>query len=326
MVNQSPSGTIIGGEPELPKDERTPQQKCEDKGGFWDAERGVCLLVKKPEKPPEEVPEVPSALETFTDPRTGRTSGITTPGGKTFLGLSPEEVQQVATGEQERVARPEGTAPVGTARILAEEQRRKISLAQNVGFIDAELASQLEEQGLNVKEFLAAGTQQAIKSALAFGATGAGVGLVAGPGAPVTVPAAGAIGAGIGIVKGFIEGVAANIKDQRQDLVTVKTKELRQRKTALNNYIQAANMNPAEAETYILAYNIEKSLIIRDYNTLVKRGNKDLEFWGTDATPQIVEYEVFFESVQPSLDIRMEQAVLKPEPTRAFISLGEEES
>ena len=200
-------------------------------------------------------------------------------------------------------------------------------MAKNVGLIDFELASQLEEQGLNVKELIAAGVQGIdIKQAvIAGGVAGVAVGTATLPIAGVTAPAAAAIAGGGTLVLDFFNDVRKNIKDQRQDLVRVKTKEHRQRKTAMNNYIQAANMNPAQAEDYVLAYNIEKSLVLKDFNTLVKRGNEDLEFWGTDATPQIVEYEVFFESVQPSLDVRMEQAVLKPEPSRAFLSVGEED-
>ena len=71
--------------------------------------------------------------------------------------------------------------------------------------------------------------------------------------------------------------------------------------------------------------NIELSLIRKDYNTLSKRGNEDLNFWGSDATPQLVEYEIFFEATEPSLKLKMEQAVLKPDPTRAYIDVGTEE-
>ena len=100
----------------------------------------------------------------------------------------------------------------------------------------------------------------------------------------------------------------------------MKTKELAQRKTAVTNYISAANANPAQADIYVAAMNTELSLIRKDYNTLSKRGNEDLEFWGSDATTQLVDYEVFFESIEPALKLRMEQAVLKPDPTRAYLS------
>lgn len=293
------------------------QLTCEAKGGRWDEINKTCIL---------PTPRADPALETFTDPKTGRASGITTPSGKTYLGLGPDDVDLIAQGEAARVARPEGTAPVGTAQRLADENRRKLRLAANVGQIDFETASQLEEQGINIREVIHAGIQgiDLKAAAIAAGAGGAAGASAAVPTGGLSIPATAAIAGGGTLIYDFFNDVKKNIKDQRQDLVTVKTKELRQRKTAMNNYIQAANMNPAESEDFILAYNMEKSLIIRDYNTLVKRGNEDLEFWGTDATPQIVEYQVFFESVQPSLDARMQQAILKPEPTRAFLSIGDE--
>jgi len=321
-------GTITGGLPEFtpPKDERTEQQKCEDKGGFWDVERQTCLLVPPKEEPKPAEPQADiTTPEVFTDQATGQVSGITLPDGRTFFGLSPDEVAAIAGKETGRGVPPPGTAPVGTAQAQAQEAQRKIITAKNVGKIDLALASQLEEEGLNVKEYLAAGGHGAIKQALSWGATAAGAGLVAGPAAPVTVPVAGALGAGIGLVKGFYSDVTANMEAQRQDLVSTKTKELKQRKTAITRYISSANANPAAADEYVAAMNLELSLIRKDYNTLLKRGNEDLEFWGTDATPQLVEYKVFFDSTEPSLIGQMQQAVLKPNPTRAFIDIEEEE-
>ena len=59
------------GQADIPRDERTPKEKCSAKGGFWDEERQVCLLVKKPDKP-QEIPEEPkdSGTKVFTDVKT----------------------------------------------------------------------------------------------------------------------------------------------------------------------------------------------------------------------------------------------------------------
>lgn len=292
------------------------QVECEAKGGTFDPNTQTCIM------PPIKTPEI------IRDQDTGKPSAITLPSGETFFGTQ-KDLDEIAASKAARDPRalPAGTLESGTAQRTAEDTQRKIRLARTVGQIDFDLASQLEEQGINIREAFFAGVQGIdIKQAGIATGAGAAVGATAAiPTAGLSVPAVAAIAGGSTLALDFFNDVRKNIKDQRQDLVSVKTKELRQRKTAMNNYIQAANMNPAEADDYVLAYNIEKSLIMRDFNTLVERGNEDLEFWGTDATPQIVEYEVFFESVQPSLDVRMEQAVLKPEPTRAFLSIGEEE-
>ncbi len=93
--------------------------------------------------------------EVFTDEKTGRLSGITLPGvlpesgpvtkrietetgkelplgnipqPKTFLGLGPKEVTEIAQRDIAGRALPEGTAPVGTARAEAEAQERVAGL------------------------------------------------------------------------------------------------------------------------------------------------------------------------------------------------------
>ena len=51
--------------------------------------------------------------EVFRDPRTGRVSGVTLPDGRTFLGLSPDDVQRILSGEAQRLATPEGAVDIG---------------------------------------------------------------------------------------------------------------------------------------------------------------------------------------------------------------------
>ena len=90
------------------------------------------------------------------------------------------------------------------------------------------------------------------------------------------------------------------------------------------NYISEANANQAGAEDFLLAYQIEKSLIRRDYNTLNALASEaGTLFGGQDGTAQIITYDVYFESVEPSLDFRMQEAILKPDPTRAYLSIDD---
>lgn len=302
------------------------QIDCEAKGGTWDEARQVCIL-PTPEETPKEDTGIQTPEETaLTTPETfrnkqGNLSGITLPDGRTFFGLSPDEVREISERERLKAEQPEGTSSVGTAVQVQRDIQKKIQSAKNVGQIDLATAQQLEEQGIDVKQAFAAGIGNIASSSIGFAAAGAGAGLVTG--GTASLPLA-AIGAGAGAIKGFYTGVTNNIKNQRKDLVSVKTKELKQRKTAIQNYISAANANPSLTDEYVSAMNIELSLIRRDYNTLSKKGNEDLRFWGEDATSQLVEYEVFFESTEPSLILKMQQAVLKPDPTRAYISLEEE--
>lgn len=252
--------------------------------------------------------------EVFRDEDTGKLSGFTDTTGKTILS-NQNEVRALANVALDKATNPAGTQAAGTQATAQADMRRKLNMASAVGQIDLVTAQQAEEQGLNVEEFLRAGLGKAGETAVTFGVTAGVAGSIGGVGV-----ATGIGGTAVGAITGFFKGVTDNIKTQRKDLVNVKTKELKQRKTAVNNYISAANANPAAAEEYVQAMNIELSLIRRDYNTLVQDGDANLVFWGSDATPQLVEYEVFFESTEPSLLIRMEQAVLKPDPTRAYTS------
>lgn len=303
---------------------KTPKEQCVLNGGIWDEQRQICLpqgFKTQPEK--IETPEPLVNPEVFKDSTTGQISGVVLPDGRTFLGLNPDEVEEIVNRETRRGVPPEGSVPVGTASQFQKEVDRKIRLAKTTGNIDFEIASQIEEgQDLNTKEFLAAGTGGAVEGALAIGTAAATVGLIGGPAVAGT---AAAVGAGVGLIGGFFRDVTSNIKSQREDLVSVQVKDLKGRKTALQNYISAANADPANADEYNAAFNVELSLIRRDYNTLIRKGEKDLNFWGSDATTQIGQFDVFFESVEPSLKLRMQQAILKPEPTRAYINIGDEE-
>ena len=298
------------------------EKKCKANGGRWDGLR--CIM------PPTETPETQTQITTpeiIRDEETGKPSGVKLPDGQTFLGIDQDEINAKVNKYTSERALPEGSVVAGTARIAAEDMRRKIALAKTVGMIDFATASQLDEEGLNVKEYLAAGIQGInIKQAVTAAAAGAYAGGAAAiPTGGLSVAGGAALAGGGSLVLDFFNDVRVNMKDQRKDLVTTKTtKNLKQRKTAMTNYITAANANPADAESFVLSYNIEKSLVLKDYNTLLRESEPNLEFWGSDATPQLVEYKLFIQSVQPSLDIKMDQAVLKPDPTRAYISTGEE--
>lgn len=313
-----------------PSAEEIQRKKCIAEGGKWDSVNKRCIM---PEPTPEplqqqqqETPKSISEMEqpTLTQPEiifdeeTGERKGIKFPDGRTYLGLSIEDQNLLLGKYQEKTALPAGTARAGTARLALEDTQRKLALASQVGYIDMATAQQAEELGINWKEAILSGVSGVIPSL----ATGAIAGAVAGSPTGVGAPIGAVAGAAGGAVVGLYKGVNANIKAQNADLLSGKTTELSKRTKALNNYISAANTNPAGAEDMLKAYQVEKSLIRKDYNTLMKKANEDLSYWnGQDGTSQLIAYEVYFESVEPSLDLKMEQAILKPDPTRAYINV-----
>lgn len=281
---------------------------CEKKGGIWDELTRTCKL---PQKEENQYP----GRTVLTNADTGKPSGFLDSQGN-FVKAGREDIQNVVNKENASLAPIEG----GTTIEQYQDIKRKIALAGQVGQIDMATAMQAEEQGINVKEVLNAGITgiNPINAGIGF-AAGAAKGSAVFPG--LGTVAGGLLGAGVSLLGGFYSDVTKNIKNQRGDLVSGKVTELKKRTSAMNNYISAANSNPAAAGDYIQAFNVEKSLIMRDYNTLVKDGEENLVAWGSDATAQRIQYEVFFESVLPSMEERLNQAVLKPDPTRAYISV-----
>ena len=116
--------------------EMSKKEKCEAGGGIWDEATQTCI--PKPQiinqdrvkEPKGKVNPPKGTVETFTSSETGRASGVTMPDGRTFLGLSPDDVNTIAQGEAKRAARPENSQPVGTAQNAAERQQRLQQLMQ----------------------------------------------------------------------------------------------------------------------------------------------------------------------------------------------------
>ena len=258
-------------------EEDIARANCRNKGGRWDEATKTCIMPKPKVESTEEkeIEAPPGALETFTHEKTGRAAGIVSPSGTgryqvpdpsrpgfhkpatleeynlyrqsigltpspegaTFLGLSPEDVEQVAAGERERVARPVGTAPVGTQATLIADAQRKLRNAAQVGIIDFATASQLDELGINWKEALLSGAADVVPAAIAGGTAGFIGGAITGAGVGSTITApAGALAVGtITAIAGFYRGVNNNIKAQKSDLISGKRTELKQRQRALQN-------------------------------------------------------------------------------------------
>lgn len=136
--------------PSLKPKKSQAQLNCEAKGGRWDEATQTCILPEPPvtpaptldTKPPVVLPDVVEVGETVNAPK----QTATLPDGRTFFGLSPDEIALLAQQEQGR-ALPEGTAPAGTAaqaaaieqerqRLIAEETPVRRELDPTSGFLE----------------------------------------------------------------------------------------------------------------------------------------------------------------------------------------------
>lgn len=297
--------------------------QCEAKGGTWDAVKKVCVLPQPTPTPmTENTPKanVPAGtIETSTTPgkQGGTMLGI---GDKTYLGqLDKDEINNIAMAEANKLPLGAGNiSPIGTAQAMQNDIQRRLKLASQVGQIDIATAQQAEEMGIDWKQALMGGAENIVPNAIGFAAAGAGAGaLVGGVGA---IPGAG-FGAVGGALKGFYQGVSQSVKQQKQDLIGGKSKELNKRISAMKQYSSMVNANPQMSEEMMNAYIMEKSLIRRDYNSLLKEANEDLSLWsGKDGSAELIAYQIYFDSTEPALDMKMQQAILSPDPTRAYIS------
>ncbi len=274
---------------------KTKKQKCEDAGGTWDEKTQTCILISKPAPQQTETQQpTPNALETFTSSETGRASGITTPDGRTFLGLSPDDVQKIATGEQKRAARPEGTQPVGTAKAEALQQQQLQQSLSQLGNVDpATLELQkIQQADIDWGQAITAGTMGNIGGIAKTAATSFAVGFGGSGFNPIVGGAVGVIGAAASIWG----GMQANIKEQQQGEIGATTADLAAGQLKMRQYAMAATRDPYHADRYIQLYNNEKAKLYISQRQLQTETTGNLNKWMDDGRVQQAKYEDFLET------------------------------
>ncbi len=234
MADINPQGTQISPIPQMPEDDRTEEQKCNDEGigWFWDATTQNCI--QKPTEP-EPVAQTTPPPVTLGQPEiirgeTGQMTGITTPEGPSYLGLPAKEIRNIAGKDLEKRELPAGTQEAGTAQAEQERQIEALALQAEIQRIDQIPIGQLTPTDLTNRQTyqaaLLGGAQAAGIGAVGTATTAAGlafaggkIGAVGGAaGGPIGVGAGAAIGAGIGLVSGAAIGAwrawSGNIKSQ----------------------------------------------------------------------------------------------------------------
>lgn len=342
MVIQSASFTLAE---KANKSRNRVKEDCLARGWIWDEKTQTCTNPNEPLKVPEEKPietpprATPTTPETFTDPRTGRASGITLPDGRTFLGLGPEDVDAIAAGEARRAARPEGTVPVGTAQEEKNKQfriQRALKLAQE-GLLTQEELQSITGSEIDISQALGAGgvgiapgllggaatgAGAAILGAAAAGAgTGAALGAATGPGVVLT--------AGIGALTGFLIAVRSNIKSQQSGEFQADREALTKGERYLRSLITDTNQNPDHAPENIALFYQTLNLIDAAHMKTYKDSQENLNrFLGNDGTPQLAKFDVFDSTMRQYYISQFDAALNSPDPTRILITsedIGEEE-
>lgn len=274
-----------------------------------------------------KVEEETPAKKSLTSPEVfknekGNLSGITLPDGRTFLGLSPEEVNQVNEGYQKKTTPPKGTQPVGTAANLEQQQAQGAQLAQSIDAQSA-LADRIEAQPTqpNYGQALGAGVANVIPGLVG--------GVVAGAAGGAVIGGVGAIpGAVIGGVAGaigtFVSGVKSDLKGQLSGELSAKSLTVTKAERNLRALVTDTNQNPANAAQNLELFNAQLALLDREHGALILETNRDLNKWlSQDGTTQLQRYELFNSQggTRDFLKMQMQSALLNPNPAVNLITM-----
>jgi len=270
-------------------------------------------------------PQAPNATEVFRNEQ-GIPSGITV-GGKTYLGLSPNDVNKMAQADALNKENPFNAQPVGTAANIAQQQAQGAQLAPQVGQTDQSLLSRIEAQPLDAGEAIGAGLAGVIPGLLGGAVAGAGIGGAA------TIPAGGAgaipgavIGALTGAVGGFLVGVRGSMKDQMSGSISSAGLTPKKVTTNLRALVTDTNKNPQNAAENLEMFNYQLSLMDMQEGKLIKETSRDLNKWlGQQGETQLQQYALFNSQggTRQFLEQQMQMALLNPNPNTNLITMDD---
>ena len=264
----------------------------------------------------------PGEMQVFRDERTGELSGVVKPDGTVLLGLSPEEIRDMAERRKQKTELPAGTVEVSKVAALEEQQKKGAELATQVGGAPV---TPIEQPGVSPIEWgraAGAGLGAAAPSALGGAAAGAVGGLIAGaplgPGALIT--------AGLGAIGGFLVGMRSNLKTQTGEEIKAAAGSLKKRDTLLRGLITDTNQDPSHAAENLQMFNQQMAYLERDYGKLHLEAQRSLNtFTGNDGSVELTKYEVFYSpgGTRDFLVSQMQTALINPNPAKSLLTMDD---
>jgi len=257
-------------------------------------------------------PKKSGLTEAITDDETGELIGIKQADGTTFF-LPAGEAQNVLQKQTDRLRIPEG-APISSD--LAAEQRRLAqgaALSAQVG-VGGEGAF-VDQTQLDVGQAAKSAATGVIPSVISGATSGGIIGGVGtgGVGAPVGA-AIGAIG---GLTAGFASGFLSELRGQVRDFETSSTQSLSEGAQNLNDLVNRANQDPANAGVYLGLFNKQLTNIESTRQQLIFDTEHDLnKYLGGNGIKDLEEFEVFNNGERINLVLEMKSALENPDPTK----------
>lgn len=314
--------------------------KC-PKGFKWSQIKKQCVRIGDPFTPertlrPEEIlaqqsfrePDQSLATPAFPTPapkeeeklkkprvfrdKNGKATGVELPDGRVFLGLSPDEVENVLTLESKDEERfPRTTASIEEKELLKTKDLRTqlgTLLAAKIGEIQP--TGDVEQDKLNYSEaFLSAFDELAIGAG-----SGLAAGLIGGPVSPVTSTI---LGIGGGVV-GYAKGVQSNIRTQKVDLMKGEAQNLMKSEQNLLKAVMLVNQG-GDPTIALNMFNEQLSLISEAHANLEGLTSDFLADWvGEDGHKQLEKFKNFYSKggMKEIVSAQMSLALRNPDPTR----------
>jgi hypothetical protein len=328
-----PANDTAGGSSSTSKE----SPKC-PKGFKWSQIKKQCVRIGDPFTPertlrPEEIlaqqsfrePDQSLATPAFPTPapkeeeklkkprvfrdKNGKATGVELPDGRVFLGLSPDEVENVLTLESKDEERfPRTTASIEEKELQkTKDLRAELGnlLAANIG--DIQPTGDVEQDKLNYSEaFLSAFDELLI---------GAGGGAVAGVGVPVVGSVVLGIGGAIG---GYYVGVQSNLRTQKVDMIKGEAQNLMKSEQNLLKIVMMINQGQ-DPTIALNQFNAQLSLISEAHANLEGITSDFLADWvGEDGHRQLEKFKNFYSEggMKEIVEGQLSLAMRNPDPKR----------
>ncbi len=270
--------------------ERTPRQKCEDKGGFWDEKRQVCLLVPKNKT---KLSSGSSSETKSSQPRmirsgdTGKITGVQLPDGTILPNVGAENAKRLAS---QNIAN--NTIPAGSIEQSAflQQQREANKLQQSASQIgQVGQLTQAVNAPADISQAITAGTIGNAPNIIRNAAAGFAGGALLGGG---VTPVAAALGV-VGALTAIWSGVNSNIKEQQRGELAAANIVLRNAKTNMRQLAMLASQDPGNADLYISQYNQQLTTLYQARRQTKAEVTGDLNSWMEDGREQLADFDEF---------------------------------
>jgi hypothetical protein len=230
---------------------------------------------------------------------TGRPSGISLPDGRTFLGLSADEVEKVAAGE---LAKKGGAATQqfeAEGKVQAEQQAQQQLIKQNQALAGQikevpPLDERIEAEPLRVGEAFQESTGQIIGQGIKFATGGAAAGALVGAPTGVGAPVGAIIGGVGGFVAGVYSAITSNLKEQKTEGINNQKAVLASGKTHLKKLVNLAKVDPANADVYVTAFNRQMAKIAEAHSKLNAESRVRFNWLDVKTSEALQDYENFY--------------------------------